>query len=271
MKKIIISGLLLLSLCTAASFANDSIDSLCKKLIDWSKKTAVEKLASQVCDTALKLSKENNTLQKQITILRSASRKIAKEDTKWSDTKISLADVKKIVSDSILVWDSNARYLIIEYSDLQCPFCQRHRNNKTLQTVVNDYPGKVAKTFRHFPLSFHQFAVAWALWAECAAAQGKDNFYKFINGVYAVWLTKESVLETIATDLKLDIEKRKKCQWDETIKSRVASQFKEGQDLFSITGTPGNVILDTVSGQYKVIAWAYPVKSFEDELNKVIK
>jgi protein-disulfide isomerase len=75
----------------------------------------------------------------------------------------------------------------------------------------------------------------------------------------------------VASDLKLDIKKRKKCQWEESIKSRVATQFKEGQTLFSVTGTPGNVILDTVTWQFKLIAGAYPAKTFEEELNKVIK
>lgn len=271
MKKLIISVLLLFTIVASQSFASGNIESLCKKLIDNSKKTTVEKLAIQVCDVALKVTKENGLLQKQVSLLRSASRKASKEEAKRSDTKISLADVKKIQADSIIIWDSKARFLIIEYSDLQCPFCQRHRNNKTLQSIVDAYPGKVAKTFRHFPLSFHQFAVAGALGAECAAVQGKDNYFKFISGVFTAGLTKESILETVATDLKLDIEKRKKCQWEESTKSRVASQFKEGQTLFSVTGTPGNVILDTVTWQFKLIAGAYPVKTFEDELKKVIK
>lgn len=271
MKKVMFSALLLLTVVASQTFASGNIESLCKKLIDGSKKTTVEKLATQVCDVAIKTSKENSSLQKQISLLRSTSRKIAKEESKWSDTKISLADVKKIASDSIIVWDSKARFLIIEYSDLQCPFCARHRNNKTIQSIVEKYPGKIAKTFRHYPLSFHQFAVAGALGAECAAAQGKDNYFKFIGGVFWAGLTKESILETVASDLKLDIEKRKKCQWEESVKSRVAAQFKEWQTLFSVTGTPGNVILDTVTWQFKLIAGAYPAKTFEDELNKVIK
>jgi hypothetical protein len=103
MKKLIVSVLLLLTIVASQTFASGNIESLCKKLIDGSKKTTVEKLAIQVCDVAIKTAKENSTLHKQVSILRSASRKVSKEEAKWSDTKISLADVKKIVADSVII------------------------------------------------------------------------------------------------------------------------------------------------------------------------
>ncbi|HBB04186.1 TPA: hypothetical protein DCZ39_04825 [Patescibacteria group bacterium] len=48
--------------------------------------------------------------------------------------------------------------LIVEYSDLQCPFCKRHFESKTLESIISKYNGNVAKTMRQFPLGFHQYA-----------------------------------------------------------------------------------------------------------------
>lgn len=263
--KIIFSAFLLIIVFSVWTSNALDISDTCKKLIDGSSETKLKKLAKEVCGHISTLQKENTLLRKSI------KKQNKKEEGKWSDTSISLADVKKIQSDSIIVWDSKARFLIIEYSDLQCPFCARHWNAKTLQTIVDTYKGKVAKTFRHFPLWFHQLAIPGALGTECAAMQGKDNYYKFIGWVFAKWLKDIQTLEDVATELKLDMKKRKECQSNEGIKSRVARQMKEGTTLFSVTGTPGNVILDTVTWQFKLIAGAYPVKSFEDELNKAIK
>ena len=103
MKKVMFSVLLLLTVVASQTFASGNIESLCKKLIDGSKKTTIEKLAIQVCDAAVKASKENSSLHKQISLLRSASRKVSKKEIKRSDTKISLVEVKKIQADSVII------------------------------------------------------------------------------------------------------------------------------------------------------------------------
>lgn len=274
MKKLLITGLIwkvifsaFLLLIVFSVWTSNALDisDTCKKLINGNSGTKLEKLAKEVCNHIGTLQKENTLLKKTI------KKQTKKEEIKRSNTSISLADAKKLQSDSIIIWDSKARFLIIEYSDLQCPFCARHWNEKTLQKVVDTYKGKVAKTFRHFPLGFHQLAIPGAVGAECAAAQGKDNYYKFIWWVFAKWLKDIQTLEDVATELKLDIKKRKECQDSKDINTRVATQIKEGQSLFWVNGTPGNVILDTVTWQFKLIAGAHPVKSFADELNKVIK
>ena len=65
--------------------------------------------------------------------------------------KISLDQINKIKNDTYIIGNKNAKILIVEYSDLQCPFCKKHFESKTLETLVNKYDGKVAKTMRQFP------------------------------------------------------------------------------------------------------------------------
>jgi len=66
---------------------------------------------------------------------------------------------------------SDAKVTIIEYSDFECPYCGRAQ--PTIKQIMSDYAGKVKLQFKHFPLSFHQYAEKAAEAAECAADQGK--------------------------------------------------------------------------------------------------
>lgn len=75
----------------------------------------------------------------------------------------------------------DARVTLVEYSDLECPFCKRFHT--TLQQVMKEYPNDVRWVYRHFPLtSLHQQAQTEALASECAAEQGK--FWEFIDVVF---------------------------------------------------------------------------------------
>lgn len=77
----------------------------------------------------------------------------------------------------------DAKITIIEYSDLECPFCKRF--HVTMEQVLATYGNDVRVVFRHFPLdSLHKKARTEANAVECAGEQGK--FWEFIDGIFAV-------------------------------------------------------------------------------------
>jgi hypothetical protein len=52
--------------------------------------------------------------------------------------------------------------------------------------------------------------------------------------------------------------------------SIVQSSLDEWRTLFNVSGTPANVIIDTQSGEWIVIAGAYPFENFEKEIRKML-
>lgn len=88
-------------------------------------------------------------------------------------------------SDHIRGDAKTADLTLIEFSDLECPYCSQF--HPVMQKIKNDYGDKVAWVYRHFPLSqIHPDALPAAIASECvASAKGNDAFWRFADGVFA--------------------------------------------------------------------------------------
>jgi protein-disulfide isomerase len=85
--------------------------------------------------------------------------------------------------DDFIFGNPDADVFIIEYSDIDCPFCARV--HPTLEKVVAESNGTVAWVYRHFPLEqLHPDAPRKALAAECVGQlAGNDAFWGYLNGL----------------------------------------------------------------------------------------
>jgi len=71
----------------------------------------------------------------------------------------------------------DAPVTIIEFTDYECPFCQRYTAT-TYPALLKQYGDNVNYTVRHFPVSYqHRRAHKAAQAAECAGDQGKFFVY----------------------------------------------------------------------------------------------
>ena len=81
--------------------------------------------------------------------------------------------------------DDAAPVTLVEFSDLQCPFCARVQ--PTLAALQQRYgPHQLRVVFRHDPLPFHRNAGSAALAAEAVRRLGgNDAFFRFIGLLFA--------------------------------------------------------------------------------------
>ncbi len=137
--------------------------------------------------------------------------------------------------------DANAPVTIVEYSDFQCPFCDRF--HPTMQQMMKDYDGKVRWILRSFPLSFHAEAQNAGIAAECAGKQGK--FWEMADLLFANQATLGADLyKKLATDLGLNASTFTACQADKAIADLLDAQAAGGAGA-GVTGTPGTFIFKT--------------------------
>ncbi len=100
-----------------------------------------------------------------------------------------------------------AAITLVEFSDLQCPYCAVLA--PVLDKVVKDYPGEVRLVFKHFPLSFHSQARAAAAAGIAAGNQGK--FFEFRAKVSPKFRElNEALYIMTAQELGLDMVKFKR-------------------------------------------------------------
>lgn len=180
----------------------------------------------------------------------------------------------KLTADDHINGDKNARILLIEYSDMECPFCKKF--HPTAQQIVDTYKGDVAWVYRHLPLPFHANASKEAEASECANELGGNKaFWKFVNALFVktnsggtgIALTD---LPTLATDAGLNEDKFTTCLESGKYADRVKSDVDTAQSL-GVTGTPGNILLDTKTGKTKLMPGAYPFEDFKKAIDEMLE
>jgi len=87
-----------------------------------------------------------------------------------------------------ILGNPDAKIVIVEYSDTECPFCKRFHT--TLKQIMKEYgaKGDVAWVYRSFPIpSLHPKAQKEAEALECAAELGGNTaFWKYTDRIYEI-------------------------------------------------------------------------------------
>ncbi len=136
----------------------------------------------------------------------------------------------------------NAPVKIVEFSDYQCPFCNKF--HPTMEQVVAEYGDQVAWVYKHFPLdSIHAQARPAAEAAECMAEQaGDEGFWEFTDEMLANQSRLGSSLyEQVAEEIGVNMNQFEDCVSSRKYKDRVEADYQQGLSL-GVQGTPGSFI-----------------------------
>jgi len=78
----------------------------------------------------------------------------------------------------------NAKVTLVNYDDLQCPFCSR-MHTTLMQEILPVYGDRIKIVYKDFPLSMHPWAIHSANNANCLAAENGTAFWEFADYVHA--------------------------------------------------------------------------------------
>ena len=188
------------------------------------------------------------------------------------EPKQDLNAIPKVTEKDHILGNKNAKAILVEYSDFECPFCKRFHS--TMQEVVKEYGDKVAWVYRQYPLGFHANAQKESEASECAADQGgNDSFWKYTNAIYERTTSNGTgfaldALVPLATEIGLDGDTFKQCldsgKFAQKVKDDMAGGAKAG-----IQGTPGTIIIGA-NGKREFIGGALPIDQVKPLIDSVL-
>ena len=172
------------------------------------------------------------------------------------------SQVSASADDDPFMGNKNAKVTIIEFSDYQCPFCERFWS-QTLPQIKKEYidTGKVKFVYRDFPLdSIHPFATPAAIAAECVRESGgsDDAYFKYHDKIFEnQQALSVDNLKKWAKDLGYDIDS---CLDGQKFLNEVQKDASDAQNAGG-QGTPYFVIND------KPLSGAQPFAAFKQVID----
>lgn len=185
-------------------------------------------------------------------------------------TANQMAQLPDVTGDDFIRGNAKAKVVLVEYSDFECPFCQRF--HPTMLQVMEEYGDKIAWVYRHYPLPFHPNAQKSAEASECIAQQGgNEAFWKFADAIFAKneelgGKLDEAAIKTSAEAAGVNMATYQECLDSGKMADAVNADMTSGSNA-GIAGTPGTYIV--VDGEPKeLIPGALPyeqVKAMIDQ------
>jgi protein-disulfide isomerase len=259
----LLTGLLALSLvvgCKAQSAASSATDAALNRRIEVLVRSQFgippdvsvslgQRKPSQISGyDSLPITLAHGTTKKEIAFLISSDNsKLARLET-FDLAKDPVFNID--VADRPIRGNPNAKVTVINFDDLQCPYCARMHSSLFPQTL-DRYKDKVRFIYKDDPLTeIHPWAMRAAVDANCIATQNPQTYWNFVDYVHAhgqevsgedrnvqkSFATLDRIAREEATVSKLDSTKLDACLAKQD-DSQVRASAKEAESL-GIEGTP---------------------------------
>lgn len=212
---------------SSSSHSNNS-QNLSSTQQDWVK----EELLTQVTE----LRKEFAELRKDVKALDGKVSKIRVAGTQPT-RPVAKAPKEMSLNDPYFMGEDDARVMVVEFTDYQCPFCARHSKNVFPEIKKNFVDtGKIRYAIRDYPLGFHSQAKSAAIAANCVGEQGKywDMHEILFNNSGS--LSSDFYAQQVE-QLGLNVEKYQTCV-DKSDSTKNIEQSLADGNKYGVTGTP---------------------------------
>lgn len=198
----------------------------------------------------------------------------AEESAKLATAKLdAYKNAVESVPDGKHVYGSlNARFTLVEFSDLECPYCKRFHN--TPKRLVDDSNGNVNWQWMHLPLGFHNPGAQFgAEAAECAADLGGNrSFWAYLEEYFDHTRGNGqgvSDLTQLAVNLGINATEFRQCMTEGRYRDKVQEQAAKAASL-GINGTPATFLVDNMTGNSQLISGAQPAEAFVAAMRKMM-
>ncbi|MFH0836939.1 MAG: DsbA family protein [Candidatus Aenigmatarchaeota archaeon] len=160
--------------------------------------------------------------------------------------------------DDPYIGSENAKVIIVEFSDYQCPYCGKVE--PAVKQIIQTYGDKIKFVYRDFPLSFHENSEKAAEASECADEQGKfwqyhDKLFENQNSLNV------NNLKEYAKELGLNETKFNECLDSGKYAEEVKKDLQDGTK-YGVSGTPAFFI------NGRLLSGAQPFSAFKQIIDE---
>ncbi len=151
--------------------------------------------------------------------------------------------------------NEDAEILWMEYSDLWCGACQQFHTSGITEAALKAYPENLSKAMVGF------LSVGWptSLNAmksiECMASQKPEVHFTAWENFYKTGSYGENNLSDFAKENGINVDTYTSCISSSEVNTKIENEKNNAINIFGITGTPGNVLLNKKTGEYISAGW----------------
>lgn len=189
------------------------------------------------------------------------------------EPELVLEKLRPVERDDHIRGQASAPIVVLEYSDLECPFCKNF--NQTMQKIMSEFgpTGQVAWVYRHFPLQIHSQAQVEAMATECVAElAGEEAFWSYHDKIFEITPSNNGLdltqLPKLATELGIKLDDFNNCLNSNRHADRVENDLKNAIESGG-TGTPFNLIIDR-EGKPHYLGGAIPLEELRGLINSLL-
>jgi protein-disulfide isomerase len=169
-------------------------------------------------------------------------------------------------SDDYVLGDSDALIKLVEYSDLNCHFCQQF--HPTVKRIMSEYgsDGRVAWVYRHAAI-LGPDSTKKAQAAECAGELGgNEKFWQYVDSSFE---STDSTPENVAAEIGLDADQFSTCLASGKFSEKVQEQT-QGALSAGLQGTPFTLLVNN-KGETIPIAGAFPYEEVKTRVDAALE
>lgn len=199
-----------------------------------------------------------------------AKKKIKEQqDAKYAGYEAAVDNVPEGKS---IYGNPDARFTLVEFSDLECPYCKRF--HETPKQIVDGSKGNVNWQWKHLPLPFHNPAAKrQSLAAECVREQkGNRGFWVFLDEIF-----KHSPgggegvpdLAGLVEGVGADVSKVQECMREGRYSDKIEEDIQQATNN-GINGTPATFVVDNTTGKTQLLTGAQPPQAIMAAIRKMM-
>lgn len=185
----------------------------------------------------------------------------------------AIGEIRPVTDKDHILGPANAKVTLVEYSDLECPFCKKF--HPTMQQLLKEYPNDVRWVYRHFPLdAIHSKARKEAEATECAGELGgNDKFWAYMDKLFEVTPSNNGLdpaeLPKIAEAVGLNRAQFEACLTSGKYAAHIQEDLDDAQAAGG-QGTPYTVVI-AASGQKFPLSGAQPYSAVKQLVEQALK